>query len=159
MNTVVVTGIRQLSDGSFPVGTMVAFGKTLRTSCIIINRFERGLSILYSEPSGKPYQPLQFPAGIWPIIDCELSTNPEIAPVFIRTGAHQMVPVWNVENGKYVSPAGEYCDDWGDGIHFDGMYETTDGCLHLYSADDALWFKGQFDELKEAGEAVQIAVA
>ena len=167
MNTIVVTGIRQLPDGSYPIGTMAAFGKTLWVSSIILNRFALGLSVIYSDNEdgspGQPYQPLQFPAGTWKITALMPSSDPELSPVFIKTDSHQLVPVWSVTNGqnkgsKYLAPTGDYIMDYFDGIHFDSLYKTTDGCLRLYSAEDALWLSGEIDALKAAGETVQISV-
>ena len=143
--------------------TLTAFGRVLRTSCIVLDRFTHGLHVVYSEnedgSKGLPYQPQQFPKGTWPILGVEATTDPLLAPYFIRTGAHQLVPTWEIDtHGNYVKPTGEMVDDWGYGIHFDAVYETTDGCCHLYSADDATWLASELLACIGSVEAVQLSV-
>jgi len=154
MNLIVVTNY----------STLAAFGKVLKTSCIIADRYAHGMSVVYSEnedgSQGMPYQPQRFPLGTWQIIAAEASQAPLLAPFFIRTNAHQFVPVWELDAlGKYKCATGETVDDWGYGIHFDALYEATDGCLHLYSAEDATWLAGNIIASQKDGEAVQLTVA
>ena len=131
--------------------TLTAFGRVLKTSCIIKERVKAKLPVAYSEnldqSPGVPYQPVQFPKGLWSITEVMLTNHPLIAPVFIRTDAHQLVDQWTLDaKGGYGKPvAGELPDsvrqvqDWGYGMHFDAKFEETWGCLHLYSAEDAHW--------------------
>jgi hypothetical protein len=120
------------SDRTF----MWAFGKELKTSCIIKSRIN--LPPAYPEHSdGTPgkmaYQPVKFPSGLWIVKTPEATNHPLMAPYFIPTNAHQLVVC--VDGSKF--------DDYGYGIHFDAQFEETWGCLHLYSADDAIWLAQQ----------------
>ena len=144
MSTIIVSGY----------STMSAFGKILRTSCIIKKRGP-GDTIAFSEKEdgsqGIPYQPLQFPLGTWIVGAPEATTHPLMAPYFIPTNAHQIVP------GLYGD--GVYADDFGYGIHFDAQFEETWGCLHLYSSDDAKWLAGEVLDCQKSGEIVQLVVS
>jgi len=132
--------------------TLIAFGKTLKTSCIILDHLH-GNPAYPEDKWGKPgivaYQPQRFPPGIWLIGDPEFQVNPLTAPYFIPTDAHQIV----------VCVDGTVFDDWGYGAHADALYETTLGCLHLYSADDAEWLAGEIISAKQAGELIQLVVS
>jgi hypothetical protein len=118
---------------------MVAFGKELKTSCIIKPR-TKGMTTAYSENAdgsqGIPYQPVQFPKGLWAITEVMATTNPLMAPFFIATTARQLITGLD---GKTTAV------DWGYGIHFDVQFEDTWGCLHLYSADDAQWLAAEIN--------------
>ena len=143
--------------------TLTAFGRVLKTSCIVLDRFVHGMHVVYSEnedgSKGRPYQPQQFPKGTWPILGVEATTDPLLAPYFIRTGAHQMVPTWEIDaSGNYVKPTGETIDDWGYLLHWDAMYTTTDGCIRLDSSDDAVWLASEVLACIGATEAVQLSV-
>jgi len=58
----------------------------------------------------------------------------------------------------YVSPIGDFVEDWGYEFHFDAIWKTTDGCIRMSSSDDATWLCQQYLAVKAAGEAVQISV-
>jgi hypothetical protein len=112
---------------------MTAFGRVLKTSCIVKTRTAK-MSPAYPEnqfgvDGPSPYQPKQFPKGMWPVTGVWPTQHELMAPVFIATGAHQTVTMLN----------GDIFEDYGYGIHFDAKYEETWGCFHLYSADDAHW--------------------
>ena len=133
---------------------MTAFGRELKTSCIVKPRDKKS-TIAYSENQdgspGVPYKPVVFPKGLWSITVVEWTTNPLMAPVFIGTDAHQLIDQWELdEDGKYKGPVqGELPDttrqvmDYGYGCHFDAQFEETWGCFHLYSADDAHWLAAE----------------
>jgi hypothetical protein len=112
--------------------TMNAFGRDIRTSCIVKPRTPE-MSIAYSVNAdgskGIPYQPVQFPKGHWIVGDPYKTDDPLMAPYFIPTNAHQLI----------IGLNGASKEDYGYGIHFDVLYESTWGCFHLYSADDAAW--------------------
>jgi hypothetical protein len=123
---------------------LYAFGRMLFVSCHIKDRKKEGLSVVYSEDKngarGKPYQPMRFPIGEWKIVAAYPESDPLLAPCFIATDAHQTVKVWSLDDhGRYLSETTETIEDWGYGIHFDRLFETTDGCIHLYSEGAALW--------------------
>lgn len=135
------------SDRNF----MWAFGKELKTSCIIRSRIN--LPPAYPEhedgtPGTISYQPIQFPLGMWLVKKPEPTTNPLMAPFFIPTMAHQIV----------ICSDGSRFDDWGYGIHYDAQYEETWGCMHLYSEDDVQWLAGQINEAMDGGEPVSIRI-
>lgn len=143
--------------------TLTAFGRTLRTSCIIADRARNGMTVVYSEnedgSKGRPYQPMQFPKGTWPVLAVEPTTAPLLAPVFIKTGAHQTVHTWTIdERGKYVHENPDTVEDWGYLLHHDAIYQQTDGCIRLDSPEDALWLAGEIKPLLDRGESVQIMV-
>jgi hypothetical protein len=131
---------------------MWAFGKRIKCSCIILPRIN--MPPAYPEhqdgsPGSVAYQPVKFPTGDWIVGMPVSTTNPEMAPYFIPTNAHQNV----------LCIDGSTFDDYGYGIHFDSLYESTWGCLHLYSAADARWLAEQIVEAKAANEAVGLSVA
>ena len=133
--------------------TMAAFGRVLRTSCIIRKRGPDD-PIAYSEnqdgSQGIPYQPVQFPKGTWIVDKPEATDDPLMAPYFMRTNAHQII----------IGTTGSAIMDWGYGIHFDSEFEDTWGCLHLYSAEDAEWLAGQIIDIQSTLEdVVQLVVA
>ena len=153
MNTIVATNY----------STLAAFGKMLETSCYILDRYTLGLSVIYSENEDGSPGTLTSPCSSPRVHGPSSRQSHRVIrywPRFSsRLGHINRCRVWNILDYHYVSPAGEYINDWGYGIHFDALYESTDGCFHLYSAADARWLAQQIGEAQEAGEAVQITVA
>ena len=141
MNIITVTGYKNMN----------AFGRDLRTSCIIKQRTPE-MIVAYSENAdrsrGIPYQPVQFPKGKWLIGIPEQTDDPLMAPYFIPTNAHQLI----------IGLDGNAREDYGYGIHFDSEFEETWGCLHLYSADDAQWLAEQIKIEQTNGGAVLLNV-
>jgi hypothetical protein len=132
---------------------MWAFGKDLRTSCIIKTRMPAMSPAFPEGPDGAPgpvaYQPIKFPSGLWIVGRPVPTTHPLMAPYFIPTNAHQIVTC--VDGSQF--------DDYGYGIHFDAQFESTWGCLHLYSAEDATWLAEQILAAEATGEPVGVMVA
>jgi hypothetical protein len=141
MQIITVTGYRNMN----------AFGKDLRTSCIIKLRVP-GMDIAYSENAdhsrGVPYQPVKFPMGKWLVGIPYKTDDPLMAPYFIPTNAHQLI----------IGLDGRSREDYGYGLHFDALYESTWGCLHLYSADDATWLVENIMQEQTNGGAVMLSV-
>jgi hypothetical protein len=113
--------------------TLTFQGRTLRCSSIQAPRKGRLSDAFPEGPDGAPgthaYQPIQFPKGIWQVMEVHKTDHPLMSPYFIGTNAHQTVTCFD----------GTLFDDWGYGIHYDAQYEDTWGCIHLYSADEATW--------------------
>jgi hypothetical protein len=129
---------------------MVAFGKTLKTSCIVKQRTAK-MTPAYPENQfgvfGKSaYQPIRFPKGLWQITGADETDDPLMAPYFISTNAHQTVTCLD----------GTTFEDAGYGIHFDALWESTWGCFHLYSADDALWLAAEILAAWSVGVGLQV---
>jgi hypothetical protein len=121
--------------------------------------------VVRSVPSGQPYDPHHFPAGVWDIIGVRWQNveNFDVntyGPCKIITTAHQMVPVWELdEEGDYKceSPELKEVDDTAYWLHF-SKSNTTLGCIHLASASDAQKIGKFVEDTLWSGEKIQIGV-
>jgi len=96
-------------------------------------------------PGGQPYYPQHFPAGVWKITDPLARTAIDLAPWYIPTDAHQMVPEYTVD-GK---PTGIWVPDSAYGIHFSEL-DFTWGCIRVVNRPDLEWLVEQIQaELAE----------
>ncbi len=141
-----------------------AFGRTLAVSCVQADRIAEKLPVVYSlnadGSQGYPYMPKPFPLGTWNATGARQSDDPELAPWVLETDAHQLVERWEVTDDglHYVSPIGDFVEDYFYEFHFDGVWKTTDGCVRMASAEDATWLCQQYLAAKAGGESVQISV-
>jgi hypothetical protein len=99
--------------------------------------------VVYSIPGGLPYDPRQFPRGLWNITAVEWQADRGFdrgvyGPVKIRTGAWQRVKVWALdEDGDYFRETLREALDSGYLLHYSDS-GTTLGCIRLDSPADAL---------------------
>ena len=152
---------------------MLAFGKTILTSCRVRNLENGGRGrgmVVWSEnrdgSRGKPYSPQIFPQGIWDVgrpeaVDPKVDTHRYMQPFFIPTNAHQEVSVWEAEltdHWRYVMKTTEVIEDGGYGIHYSES-EFTLGCLKVESRDDLLWLVEEIKKVQKNGDQVKLALA
>jgi hypothetical protein len=80
---------------------------------------------------GKPYMPRRFPRGTWPVLGAEDTREKDFRPVKIRTGAHQQVRTWVLDDkGGYDHPGESFVEDYGYHLHY-SWSNTTLGCGRL----------------------------
>jgi hypothetical protein len=91
-------------------------------------------------PTAHPYMPRPFPLGRWSILGV-IRRHPGdprynvLGPVFIRTDACQVLPVWALdERGGYDHETDELVMDTAYGLHASPDSLTTWGCGRLSSA-------------------------
>jgi hypothetical protein len=120
-----------------------AYGKEIEVSNF--TRPNRDGTLPRSVPDGKPYYPQHFPAGVWKITDPLARTAIDLAPWYIPTDAHQMVPEYTVD-GK---PTGIWIPDSAYGIHFSEL-DFTWGCIRVVNRPDLEWLVSEIQaELAE----------
>lgn len=86
---------------------------------------------------GPPYMPRKFPKGQWRILAVEDTHDPEFAPIKIKTDAHQLVQIWELDDkGGYDHGAGVYVDDSGYHLHWSAISASTLGCGRVGTNDD-----------------------
>lgn len=108
-----------------------------------------------------PYMPRKFPKGSWLIESVEDTTDPEFAPVKIKTNAHQMVETWTLDKaGGYDRPSGKKVDDSGYHLHWSTGSRTTLGCgrVGTDSPKQVLKLAKMIRAAMEAGESVTLEV-
>jgi hypothetical protein len=119
-------------------------GKEYKATCTVrneLNGWRKKDEVIVTMPvSGSPeaYYPRKFPTGVWKISTPEYTSDPNYAPVKIRTSAVRRVVLWDVENGEYVEPSGDTQMDTSYLLHFAKNSKTTWGCIRLDSEEDAL---------------------
>jgi hypothetical protein len=98
--------------------------------------------VIRSIPDDLPYDPKQFPKGIWRITGVEWQKEKGFdprtyGPVKIRTAAFQIVNVWELDSeGDYLRETEKTVKDSGYLLHYT-VYNTTLGCIKLASILDA----------------------
>jgi hypothetical protein len=92
-----------------------------------------------------------FPVGKWPIGKPLPRTAPYTAPFFIPTDAFQMLPVWEIKDGKYVKATDKLIRDSGYGLHF-STSNTTLGCIKIINRDDLLMLVDDINNVLYNGE-------
>lgn len=106
----------------------------------------------------KPYYPRAFPGGMFEIIDIEYTTNPEYAPVKIKTTATREVFTWDLDrNGNYWKPTGKTQIDSAYWLHYT-KYKTTLGCIRIDNLNDAIPFAQILEPILEHGDSVYLEV-
>ncbi|MCL2480812.1 MAG: hypothetical protein FWF38_03770 [Spirochaetaceae bacterium] len=117
--------------------------------------------VIYSIPDHLPYDPQPFPKGTWNIYAVEWQKDKnfdykEYGPVKIRTDAHCMVNVWELdEDGDYLRETDKQVRDQGYLLHW-SSFQTTLGCIKIENNAEILGeiIQGALDK----GEKVQIEV-
>jgi len=139
--------------------TLKAFGRDVPVSCkvrTIANGLRDYHSIVFSENAdgsrGMPYQPKEFPTGIWRVTQLLYKNadgtplGPYEDPVFIATDAHQPIEQWSLlqyDGIEYGAALGQFLEDWGYGFHC-STSEYTLGCIRdLADHDTHLWIAAQ----------------
>lgn len=86
---------------------------------------------------GPPYMPRKFPKGQWRVLAVEDTHDPEFAPIKIRTDAHQLVQIWELDDkGGYDHPIDRLVDDSGYHLHWSAISKSTLGCGRVGLDDD-----------------------
>jgi hypothetical protein len=120
--------------------------------------------VVYAIENGQytnPYMPRKFPKGTWQITEIEETTQPDFAPIKIKTNAHQMVEVWLLDDKKgYDKPSGKFVNDSGYHLHWSQNSSTTLGCGRVGSDTDKQVRKlaGLIKQAFEKGEMVILEV-
>lgn len=105
-----------------------------------------------------PYYPRQFPSQIFNITDIVYTTDPEYAPVKIKTNAVRRVFTWDLDtDGNYWKPTGNTQIDTAYWLHYTDS-STTLGCIRIGSAQDALSLAHIIERTLERGDAVRLEV-
>lgn len=115
--------------------------RSIPCSCIVrndVNGWRLDNQVVTSIPDSEPYQPRVFPVGQWEIFEPIEKRDKYTAPYFIPTDAFQMLPVWEVKNGRYVRETKKLIRDEGYGLHFSES-NTTLGCIKITNLEDLLW--------------------
>lgn len=110
---------------------------------------------------GPPYMPQQFPTGTWKITAVEDTTDPEFAPIKIRTDAKQPVFVWALDDkGGYDHPTDTTVMDSGYHLHYSEGSRTTLGCgrVGTNSPEQVRKLASIIREAFKRGESVEIEV-
>ena len=113
--------------------------------------------IVRTMPGDLPYDPREFPKGVWEVGKPRSRTDPYKRPYFIPTNATQEVEVWATEDRAYTKPTGETDRDEGYGIHFSES-RTTLGCVKVESERDLLWVVDHVEKALKGGESVEMEV-
>jgi hypothetical protein len=99
---------------------------------------------------GRPVMPREFPVGEWRITEFREHPDPTeqhgyLYPVFIRTDAHQLLHVWELDSqGQYARETDEMVDDWRYGLHF-STSAWTRGCIRVATEQEVLQlWRGDF---------------
>ena len=88
---------------------------------------------------GPPYMPRKFPKGECRVTDIEIITDrsSDFWPVKIKTNAHQLVQIWELDaNGGYDHPIDKLIDDSGYHLHWCEKSISTLGCGRVGTNDD-----------------------
>jgi len=94
-------------------------------------------------PTAHPYMPRSFPLGTWSILGTIHRRigdpgYPTKGPIFIRTDACQILPVWSLDSlGGYDHETDDLVIDCGYGLHASPDSLTTWGCGRISSATSA----------------------
>ena len=135
---------------------LFAYGKQIYAWCDVRNELNgrRKLfvpsEVQYSTNAdgsrGQPYMPRVFPVGNWHIFGTEVSDDPMLAPVVIKTDAHQPVRIWALApGGGYDHETQDTIEDWAYELHL-SQSETTLGCIHIDSKEDVLWLAAEVEQ-------------
>jgi hypothetical protein len=131
-----------------------AFGKIIDCSCDVrneINGRRHADQVVYTIPGKQPYQPRQFPKGIWKIGRPESRTDKYLAPFFIPTDAWREVTVYDVERidniDRYKNPTLRKEIDRAYGLHY-STSQTTLGCIKIEKESDLLWLVEQINNFR-----------
>jgi len=87
-------------------------------------------------PDNLPYDPMQFPRGMWNILAVEWRKDfqfdeREFGDVKIRTDAWQEVKVWELDkDGNYLKATNNFVKDSGYLLHYSESL-TTLGCIRV----------------------------
>ena len=129
-------------------GVLDAYGREIPASDFC--RLNRDGTGPRSIPDGLPYVPQGFPLGLCKITEVVETTEAHLAPLFIRTTAAQLVPVWEVnDHGVFVRDTGRWIHDLGYEIHWSDL-DFTDGCVRVIDLEDQKWLAAQVQyELNE----------
>ena len=129
-------------------GILDAYGEEIEVSNF--TRPNRDGTLPRSVPGNVPYYPQHFPAGLWKITDPLARTAIDLAPWYIPTDAHQMVPEYSLTaDGKMDKPTGVLVPDEAYGIHFSEL-DFTWGCIRVVNRPDLEWLVSEIqNELAE----------
>jgi hypothetical protein len=139
---------------------LYAFGRVLPVSCDVrneVNGRRQATELAYSIPEKLPYQPRQFPKGLWEVGRPVARQSKDLAPYFIPTDAWQDLPVWDVVDGKYTHPTDQKTKDMAYGLHY-SEWATTLGCIKLESKADLLWLVAEINGKLNGGLKVFLNV-
>lgn len=147
---------------------IAAFHRKIEATCLVRTR-ENGereadqivKTLGQTTPRGLPYDPRPFPPGTWEITRvADMGDDTEYAPVFIDTGATQILNAWELdEEGDYLRATKQRFIGRGYGIHHarwnpgGGLVpsRTTLGCLNIIEPDNAAWLGRKVREAWEMG--------
>lgn len=138
-----------------------AFGRTISVSCDVRNEVDgrrHADQVVYSMPENKPYQPRQFPKGVWNVGRPVARNDPYKRPWFIPTDAFRVVNVWELKDGKYAHITDEVTTDVGYGLHYSESGNTL-GCLKITNESDLLWLVDQICKSLDKGEKITLEVS
>lgn len=110
----------------------------LEASCLVrneVNGWRKNTEIVKTIPEGRPYQPRQFPVGVWKVGRPVARTEPYKAPIYIPTNAWREVRVWRVVDGEYHHPTDDMVIDTAYGLHC-STSNTTLGCIKIHRVGD-----------------------
>jgi hypothetical protein len=140
---------------------LYAFDKPIAASCDVrneLNKLRRANEVVRTIPHEYPYQPRQFPIGVWRITDIRPRTQPDREPFFIGTDAYREVEVWELDElGHYKRPSGVFVRDTDYGLHA-SIYKTTLGCIKIHEKADVYWLCSRIKEEMHKGETVWLEV-
>jgi hypothetical protein len=133
--------IVDLSKGMLTVGDMVfSISNKIRT---LRDGTRKSSEVIRSIPDGLPYDPRQFPKGLWNVTEVEWQKEKKFdfntyGPVKIRTDAWQPVKVWELDgDGDYFRETSREAKDGGYLLHY-SKSSTTLGCIRLESPEAAM---------------------
>jgi hypothetical protein len=127
-------GILTINDTKFNISNRV---RTLRDGT------RASHEVVCSLPDDMPYDPQQFPKGVWNITGIEWQREKGFdyntyGPVKIRTDAWQWVNVWTLDDDKdYHKKTDRLVKDYGYLLHY-SKSSTTYGCIRIGTPDEAV---------------------
>lgn len=139
---------------------LYAFGRVIQVSCDVrneVNGRRHETEIAKSLPDEHPYQPRQFPKGLWSVSRPLARESKWLAPFYIPTDAWREMPIWAIEDKRYKAPTDKTTIDRGYGLHYSES-PTTLGCIKIESRDDLLWLVDQINNKLNAGLKVFLDV-
>jgi hypothetical protein len=114
--------------------------------------------VVYSIPSGRPYDPDIFPCGEFDVFEPVMRSDEYKKPFFIPTNAKRIVKVWHMDaNKNYDAETTETVVDEGYGLHYSSS-NTTLGCIKIMQLNDLLNLKDWVSQQLKAKNKVRLEV-
>jgi len=127
----------------------------MEASCLVrneVNGWRKNDEIVKTIPSGHPYQPRQFPVGVWRVGRPRPgNASTDTAPIFIPTTAWREVRVWRVLDGQYHHPTDTQVIDEAYGLHWCES-NTTLGCIKIHNLADLYRLTAEIFLVHETGD-------